>query len=336
MATGHGAHGSGGYVGLESNVASALVVARHFCILVGELAIGFPSDALTLASAPVQSIAAIGAAASVLVGAGLLRVCRREVVESDRALAWMALAAALAVIPGSFGMLGGRVLVLALAPASGVVAIALVAGYRAVRTRGLRPLTRALVMVIVGALGLMHLVAAPVLRGAVAVGLAQLAREQGRVAATVPSCTGVMIIVAADDPTVAMFVPAALSLQGKAPQRLHILSMAAGDHRIEEVTSRGFDLLVPDGRAAGRTIWERLFRAAPVPPGLRVTTADFEVRVIDAQMGAPVRTRFVFAEPLDSEQLCFVQWRGGQLAGLTLPAPGERLDLPWERGPMSR
>ena len=48
-------------------------------------------------------------------------------------------------------------------------------------------------------------------------------------------------------------------------------------------------------------------------------------------MGAPVRTRFVFAEPLDSEQLCFVQWRGGQLAGLTLPAPGERLDLPWER-----
>ena len=55
VATGHGAHGSGGYVGLESNVASALVVARHFCILVGELAIGFPSDALTLASAPVQS-----------------------------------------------------------------------------------------------------------------------------------------------------------------------------------------------------------------------------------------------------------------------------------------
>ena len=42
-------------------------------------------------------------------------------------------------------------------------------------------------MVMVGALGLMHLAAAPALRGAVAVGLAQLAREQGRVAATVPA-----------------------------------------------------------------------------------------------------------------------------------------------------
>jgi len=166
--------------------------------------------------------------------------------------------------------------------------------------------------------------------------LTRVAREQRRVAATAPTCTGVMIVVAADDPTIAMFVPAALSLQRSPPQRLHILSMAAGAHRIEGVTSRGFDLLVTDGRANGRTVWERLFRAAPVPPGVRATTADFEVTVIEADAGAPVRTRFVFTEPLDSRRLCFVQWRAGQLARLTVPAPGERLDLPWERGPMSR
>jgi len=142
-----------------------------------------------------------------------------------------------------------------------------------------------------------------------------------------------MIIVAADDATIAMFVPAALSLQGRAPQRLHVLSMAPGAHRIEAVTGRGFDLLVTDGRASGRTLWERLFRAAPVPPGLHATTADFEVTVIEARDGAPVRTRFVFAEPLDSPRLCFVQWRGGQLTRLAVPAPGERVELSRERGP---
>jgi len=337
VATGHGARGSGGYIGLESGIAGALVVARHFWILVGELVTGVPSDALTPASTTFQALAAAGSAVSVLAGVGLLRVCWRQVAENDRAAAtWMAVASALAVIPGSFGMLGGRVLALALAPASGVVAIVLVAGWRAVRTRGLRPLARASLVVMVAALGLMHLVAAPAVRGAVAATLAQVAREQGQVAATAPACTGVMIIVAADDPTIAMFVPAALSLQGSAPQRLHILSMAAGDHRIERVTGRGFDLVVTDGRAGGRTIWERLFRAAPVPTGVRVTTADFEVMVIEAQVGAPVRTRFVFAAPLDSQNLCFVQWRGGQLVRLTLPAPGERLDMKWEQGPISR
>ena len=146
-------------------------------------------------------------------------------------------------------------------------------------------------MVMAGALGLLHLAAAPAVRGAVAVTLAEVAREQDRVAATAPACAGVMIIVAADDPTIAMFVPAALSLRGRAPQRLHILSMAAGDHRIERVTSRGFDVLVTNGLAGGRTVWERLFRAAPVRPGMRITTVDFEVTVIEAQAGAPVRTR---------------------------------------------
>jgi hypothetical protein len=337
VATGYGAHGSGGYIGLESGSAGAVVVARHFWILAGELVTGFPSDALTLASTTVQTLAAAGSAVCVLAAMGLLTACRRHVAESDRAAgAWMAVASALAVVPGSFGMLGGRVLALALAPASGVVAIVLVAGWRAVRTRGLAPLARASVMVMVGALGLMHLVAAPVVRVAVPFTLTRVAREQRRVAATAPTCTGVMIVVAADDPTIAMFVPAALSLQRSPPQRLHILSMAAGAHRIEGVTSRGFDLLVTDGRANGRTVWERLFRAAPVPPGVRATTADFEVTVIEADAGAPVRTRFVFTEPLDSRRLCFVQWRAGQLARLTVPAPGERLDLPWERGPMSR
>jgi len=337
VATGYGAHGSGGYIGLESGIAGALVVARHFWILVGELVTGLPSDSLTLASTTVQTVAAAGSAVSALVGVGLLRVCWRQVEESDRAAAaWMAVASALAVIPGSFGMLGGRVLALALAPASGVLAIVLVAGWRAVRTRGLPPLARTSVMVMAGALGLLHLAAAPAVRGAVAATLAEVAREQDRVAATAPACAGVMIIVAADDPTIAMFVPAALSLRGRAPQRLHILSMAAGDHRIERVTSRGFDVLVTNGLAGGRTVWERLFRAAPVRPGMRITTVDFEVTVIEAQAGAPVRTRFVFAEPLDSRNLCFVQWRGGQLVELRVPGPGERLDLPREPGPISR
>ena len=337
VATGYGAHGSGGYIGLGSGLPGALVVARQFWILVGELVTGVPSDALTLASTPVQTLAAVASAVSVLAGLGLVRVCWREVGDSDRAAAaWMAVASALAVIPGSFGMLGGRVLTLALAPASGVLAIVLVAGWRAVRIRGLRPLARAFVVMMVGALALLHLAVAPAIRGAGAVALAQVARQQGRVAAAAPACAGVMIIVAADDPTIAMFVPAALALQGRAPQRLHILSMAAGDHRIEQVTGRGFDVVVTNGRAGGRTVWERLFRDAPVPPGMRIRTIDFEVTVIDAQAGGPVRTRFVFAESIDSRNLCFVQWRGGQLVELRVPGRGERLDLPREPGPINR
>ena len=104
--------------------------------------------------------------------------------------------------------------------------------------------------------------------------------------------------------------------------------MAADDHHIDHVTPTGFDLAT-SGRG-GRTLWERLFRGAPLPAGTRVSVPSLDVTVVDDRAGAPVRTRFDFGEPLDSPHLCFVQWHGGRLERLAPPRPAETIDLPYE------
>jgi hypothetical protein len=332
----YGARGSGGYIGLDGGLSGALMVVQHFWVLLGEMVAGTPSDAVAVGTVRAQTIAAFWGAVSALIAWATFRVSRSYVSGRNRhGLGWMVAASATAALPGTFGLLGGRVLTLALVPASGFMAVLLVAGAAAARDRSQRRLVRAAVAIAVISFALTHLVVAPLLRVALGVRLAQIARAQQEEALQVPACPGVMVIVAADDPTIAMYVPATLVLQDRAPERVRLLSMAADDHRIENVTPTGFDL-VTSGRVRGRTVWERLYRSTPLPAGTRVTLPSFDATVVEDRAGAPARTRFDFREPLDSPHLCFVQWRDGRLVRLTPPKPGETVDLPHYPGLMSQ
>ena len=82
---------------------------------------------------------------------------------------WMAAAAAAAALPGTLGLLGGRVLTLALVPGSAVMAVWLVAAAAAVRDGAARRGRRAAVGIALVIVALGHFVEAPLLRLALAI-----------------------------------------------------------------------------------------------------------------------------------------------------------------------
>lgn len=334
VAMGYGVRGTGGYIGLTDGVAGAAAAVRHFLILMGELSAATPSDAVGTATATAQTFAAAWGLLMTVVVWAAFQLSRPHVDPRDAlTMRWLPAAAAAAAVPGAFALVGGRVLTLALVPASGVVAIVIVAGWSAI-VDGRRPV-RGRRFVIVTAIGLAagHLVAAPLIRLAMARQLTRVAVEQHDLAARVPVCAGVMVLAVAADPTVATYVPATLAFRNRGPDRLRVLSMAPRDHRIENVTATGFDLVTLGG-ARKRTIWEQLYGFRPMPTGTRVKLTSLNAQVIEDQDGIPVRVRFDFGEPLESGGLCFFQWRDGTIGPLALPRIDEAVDLPHHPGPM--
>ena len=330
-AFGYGPRG-GAYLS-PADPAAAMAALRQFGALIAELVAGIPSDVGTEAGANAQWIlAAIGVAAA-LIGVVLLRAIRTTMNPLDRlALVWLPVASAAAATPGAFAVLGGRVLTFALVPASGVLAIALLGTIATVRDRARRPVARIGFGAAAAALILTHVAGAAAFRLLLASKLARIAAVQHEEAARVSGCTGTVLIVTASDPTIAMYVPATRHLKGLPPESTQVLSMSGSDQRMENVTRTGFDIAV-SGPPRPRTVWEVLFRAAPMTAGTSVTVPSFTATVLEDRDGTPLRTRFEFARPLDSD-FCFVTWRDGHLTALPAPTPGTRLELPYEPGPM--
>jgi hypothetical protein len=332
-ASGYGPRG-GAYLS-PTDPAAAMPALRQFGALIAELVAGIPSDVVTLAAAAAQwTLAAIGLGAA-LIGIALLRAIRTTADPLDRAgLVWLPIASAAAAAPGAFAVLGGRVLTLALVPASGILAIALLGAAAAARDRARRPGTRVVFGAAAAALILTHVIGAAAFRLLLARKMSHIADVQYEEVARVAGCSGTVLIVASSDPTIAMYVPATRHLQGLPPESTQVLSMSASDQRIENVTRTGFDIAV-SGPARPRTVWEVLFHAAPMTAGTSVTVPSFTATVLEDRDGTPLRTRFEFGRPLDSG-FCYVTWRDGHLAALPAPTPGTRLELPYEPGPVEQ
>ena len=329
----YGTRSTAAYVPLTLDLASAAAVLRHFGILAGELVAGTPSDAFGLAPVGVQTIGAVWGAAMVGAAWWLFSVVRPHLDPREAtAVRWMALASLAAALPGALAIVGGRVLVLALVPASGVASILVLRGWALRRVLQRAAATRAIASLIVVIIAFGHFITGPVMRVTIGMALGRVAQAQHDLAAALSPCRGVMVLVAAADPIVATYVPSMMSLTDHAPERVRVLSMAPVDHRIERVTPTGFDLVLSRTRPA-RTLWERLFRRAPLPAGTHVQISSLDATVIEDVSGTPTRMRFDFGEPLDSPHLCFYQWRDGRIATLAPPKPGDVIVLAHERGP---
>jgi hypothetical protein len=328
----YGTRSTAAYVPLTLDLASAAAVLRHFGILAGELVAGTPSDAFGLAPLSVQTFGAVWGAAMVGAAWWLFSIARPHLDPREAtAVRWMALASLAAALPGTLAIVGGRVLALALVPASGVASILIVRGW-ALRRDLRRGAPRAIASLIVVIIAFGHFITGPVMRVTIGLALGRVAQAQQDQAAALSPCRGVMVLVAASDPIIATYVPSMMSQKEHPPERVRVLSMAAVDHRIERVTPTGFDLVLAETPPA-RTLWERLFRRAPLPAGTHVQISSLDATVIEDAGGIPTRTRFDFGEPLDSPHLCFYQWRDGRIATLAPPKMGETIVLRHERGP---
>jgi hypothetical protein len=331
---GYGVTASGGYISLTDGFGGAIAAVRHFFILLGDLVGAVPSDPFGTAATGVQTAGAVIGLTLVAGAVALLRVSRPHLDDRDRiAVRWLAVATAGAALPGAFALVGGRVLTLALVPASGVVAILLVAGFTTLRRNALPTYERLFAAAMVIALATGHLGAAPILRILGGMMVTRLAVEQHTVAALTPPCSGSMVIVAAADPTVATYVPATMALGDRGPERLRVLSMAPVDHRIENVTRSGFDLVARNRRGT-ETIWEALYGNSVMRSGAHVRIPSLDALILEDRDGLPMRVRFDFGEPLDSGRLCFYEWSGRGLVPIAPPRPGQTRDLPHRRGPM--
>jgi hypothetical protein len=330
---GYGVRGIVDYVSL-AGIAGVGVAARHFLILIGEMVAATPSDAVGASSVGAQAVAAAWGVLVAGVAWALFRLSRSQSDARDlSAMRWLPAAAAAAALPGALALIGGRVLTLALVPASGVVASLLVAGLSTLRRGSLTRPSRLFVTVTFIGLAVGHLVAAPLLRLAVGRLLTNLARQQQDLAARTPSCSGVMVLAAAADPVVATYLPVTMTLMNRGPERLRVLSMAPADHRIENITRTGFDLVTLGGDRR-RTVWERLYGGGSMPAGTHVTLTALDARVIEDRDGVPVRVRFDFGEALDAGHLCFYAWADGAVRPFAAPMPGGVVDLPHHAGPM--
>ena len=333
-ALGYGTRASGAYIGIDSGADGVATVVRHFFVLVGEMVAATPSDGVGAGTLNAQLIAALWGAVAALAAWSVLRFGRGCIGEQESAaMRWMPIAAAAAALPGTLALIGGRVLTLALLPSSGIVAALLLSGATAVRDGTGSRRARAAVAIAVMLLAAAHLVLAPVLRLEIGAVLTRVAVEQRDLARETPSCPGVMVIVAAADPTIATYVPASMALDRRESRGLRVLSMAPADHRIENVTNTGFDLVAL--RTTGkRSVWEALYRREPIPAGTRLTLPSLDVTVVEDRDGAPTRVRFDFGTPLDSPALCLMEWRGAALRSLSPPRPGQTIALPHEPGPL--
>jgi hypothetical protein len=328
---GYGTRESGAYAATAPTIATLTLALRHWLILLSELASATPSDLLGGSSDAVQWLAAVWGTAVVAIVWLIARVVRPWLDPREpRTLLWMAVAAVAAAAPGALAPVGGRVLTLALVPASGVIGTLLAGGWHALRRSRVTPSRRWLVAAILAGLAFGHLVFSPVVRIGAGVEMTRLGREQYRIAAAVPACGSTIVLIAAADPTLSTYVPAILRLTDRPIQDVRTLSAAAVDHRIERVSATGFDL-VTRRNGVEATLWERLYRADSMRPGQVVSVDSFDAKVLEVENGWPTRVRFEFRTPLDT--LCFLEWRNGRLEHRRL-ATDTAVTVSYERGPL--
>lgn len=330
---GYGARGSGGYLDpIGAPGAFLATLLQRVCILMGELVVATPSDAATGTPALHSGFAAWGA----LTTAGallMLRALRPYLSEQERAtLRWLLPGGLAATIPGAAGVIGGRVLMVPLLAGSALAAVLILRGWAAAREASLPRRHQLLLRAAVVVLVLGHVVLGPLFRVGLGVALGRIADAQWRIAREAPPCEGTLVMVAASDPSVSLYVPAAMLLQGRAPRLYRLLSAAPHDHVIERTSAEAFDLVV-SGTPRHPGFWELVNRDTPPPVGTKLRLGDLDITVLESNEAGFMRAHFDFGKALESTELCFVTWSGGGLRAITLPPPGEHLSLPYSQGP---
>jgi hypothetical protein len=346
-----GARGSGAYLDPFGDPIRFLAeLPARLALLFGNLILRTPIDAAFLDDRLRAPLIAAGAAAALVVAIWLPRALRRLPADEAARVRWLGLGAAGALVAGSPGALGERLVFAAGLGGSVVVAALLRDAWQLFRSRRAR---------LVAALGLLALGLPNLLIAAVALpaktifftrmfdGYRRLARE-AEIAAPVPAR---VVIVALDDLFALDLLPARAFEQGRTPGELRaiargeaatlrgpdrigelgggILSMAAAAHRVRRTGPDTLELSTPEGTLLDGP-WPSLFRdrALPLPRGSVIRTSYMTVTVLDDHAGLPTRASFTFTRPLDDPSLIFLVFRDGRLRRFTPPAIGSVVDLP--------
>jgi hypothetical protein len=332
VSAGYGARGTGLYVSPVTEPARFFAAALlRVPILLGELIAATP--AMISATRPVDqpAFAVWGSIAALIAASALFVLWRRIDPGERRALRWLLPGTLVSSLPGASGVLGGRALLPALVTSSFLISLFIRRGAASARRSVRSPALRAVLWSVVALLVFTHMVLAPVFRVGVTILWGRISSETERIAAAAPDCGPRYVLIAAADPTVVTYVKVIMFFD-RSIERFRVVSPAANDHRLEEVTATGFDLVVVGERRPN--FWERVHRNKPLRAGEVISLSDIRLEVLDAAPSGPTHVRVDLDRPLDDPELCLLVWRGGKLERLDPPVPGDVLELPHEPGPM--
>lgn len=329
---GYGVYGAGGYV---DPVREPLVFALDLPIRLGVLAAGglvsIPSEISLLAPAARPVLAGIGAialASLILVGRVALRAADAE---TARGVRWLALGAALAVLPGAAGLAGDRVLFL---PSVGTAAAFAVVLLHAGRPAGLAARAAR------GTVALLHVVlAAPIfLAGVTHFTTSSRKAVAAAIEAELPARAGTQLFgIGLADPLVGMYLGPALLLwhRGPLPRSLDLLTMSPYVHVLRRTGPSTVEITLEGGRLLDPA-FEGVVRHPrwPLRVGDVIQRQGFRVTVLATDEGRPTRFAFEHDLSLDDPGVGFVCWRDGKIRPLAMPREGETLRLAHEPGPM--
>ncbi len=348
---GGGARGSGAYLDPFGDPLGFLAeLPARLALLSGNLILRTPIDSAFFDERLRAPLIAVGVAAVVVVAIWLPRALRRLPPDEAAQVRWLGVGAAGAMVAGTPGTLGERLLFAAGLGASVVVAALLRDAWRLFRSRRHRVMAGAALLW----LGLPNLVVAAIALPGKTVFFAKMFDGYRRLARTAEIDAPVparIVVVALDNlfPLQLLAVrafeqgrtPAELALiargQGAVlagPDRLGelgsgVLSMASATHRLRRTGTDTLELSTPDGTLLDGA-WPSVFRsrALPLSRGTVVRTSYMTATVLDDHAGRPTRVSFQFERPLDDPSLIFLTFREGGLRRLTIPPVGTALALP--------
>jgi hypothetical protein len=376
-----GAHagtvGSGGYLDPRAEPAAFLMaLPGRLLVMLANLAVGLPGELLTLAPRSGPAVMAVGLAClagGIVWGrkawAGLAPGTADvpdDPTEARRALRWLALGAALALVPAAAGLPGERLLLPASLGAAAVLAALLRDGWRRyTQLRAGGPTTagtraaRIALFAGLALVGLPNLVLAPLLAVAKIASLHAMAARTRQIAATadleddqrfdavvlhaedlqvgyLPLIRRFDSSATADDLRDGLFAAIAGAADPRGPwgpiRSYRVLSMAATDHVLRRPDPHTLELETPHGTLLDGA-WATLFRAPTrlLPAGSVLPLWGLEVEVLADRGGLPTRVAFHFEKRLDDPELRFLAWQDGAFRRFALPPVGGELVLP--RGP---
>ena len=348
---GAGARGSGAYLDPFGDPLGFFAeLPARLLLLFGNLILRTPIDSAFFNDWLRTPLVAVGATAVVVVAFWLPRALRRLPPDEAAQVRWLGLGAAGALIAGTPGTLGDRLLFAAGLGGSVVVAALLRDAWQLLRARRAR-LLAAIALV---SLGLPNIVIAAVALPGKTVffarmfdGYRRLARE-AEIAAPVPARA---VVVALDDLFPLQLLAVRALEQERTPEELRpiargegatlggpdrlgelgsgILSMASAAHHLRRTAADTLELSTPEGTLLDGA-WPSVFRARslPLPRGAVVRTSYMTATVLDDRAGRPTRVSFQFTRSLDDPSLIFLAFRDGGLRRVAMPPVGGETAFP--------
>ena len=295
-------------------------------ILAGDAALAIPSELAFLVSPAALAIAGLGANALVAAAWRFTAAAGHTPQPPETRLGWLALAGAIALVPGAAGMPTGRVLV--------VPALAFAPVIATILARALTPDRRALGRALAALLVVAHVVVAPLLALHAMRGLARRGAVTDRAAREIRDSVppgGRAILVAAADPYVFLYPRGVLAETAPgAVSCWSVLSAAASRHRLTRISDHALVLEALDRPLLGTGAFDTLFRADDLAfvAGDTVEQCGGSIRV-DAvdPAGHPTRISVTYQRRLDDPLLAFLVGRGPHVERLALPPVGGAVDL---------